>query len=168
VVAFAANLTMALESWVFVVGFLVAVVAQALVHILVLDRIPAGRADPYIWVSVLVLLPLVFAAAESLVLRIFFKRKLLRLVPGLLFAFDLCCVGAAGYVTARYVLGSALLQQRVRRIPHGRPFLSPSLPRGSPPTRSPDFGRERRVTSSVLNAAAATQGSFHANRLGSM
>jgi hypothetical protein len=100
----AANFTMALASWIFVVGLPVAIVAEEVAHTLILDRIPTGSADPYSWLSALLFSALVSAAVELLVLRIFFKQKLLRPALGLVFAIDLCCVGAAAYATAKYVL----------------------------------------------------------------
>jgi hypothetical protein len=111
-----ATLATALASWIFVVAFPIAVVAEELAHILILDRIPTGRADPYSWILVLFLSALVSEAAELSVVRVFFKHRLLRPATGRLFAIDLCCVAAAAYATARYVLAhpptgaSALLQ----------------------------------------------------------
>ena len=100
----AANVTMGVASWLFVVGFPIAIAAQILVHSLILDRIPSGNAAPYSWISVLLLSALIAAAAELGALRIFFKQKLPRPARGLLFVGDLCCVGIAAYATARYVL----------------------------------------------------------------
>lgn len=100
----AADLTMGVASWMFVVGFPVAIVAEQIAQILILDRIPRGHADPYSWLSVLFFSALVSTAVELLVVRIFFNRKLLRPAAGLLFAIDLCCVGGAAYATAKYVL----------------------------------------------------------------
>jgi hypothetical protein len=111
----AASLAMAFASWMFVVGFPVAIVAEVLAHNLVLDGIPTGRADPYSWISVLFLSGLVSTAVEMLVARIFFKRKLLRPAVGLLFAIDLSCVGVAAYATARYVLAHPPIHGILRR-----------------------------------------------------
>lgn len=100
----AADLTMGLASWVFVVAFPVAIVAEQIAHTVMLDRIPRGHADPYSWISVLFLSALVSAAVELLVARIFFNRRLVRPAAVLLFAIDLCCVGGAAYATVKYVL----------------------------------------------------------------
>ncbi len=100
----AANVTMGAASWLFVVGFPVAIIAQILAHNLILDRIPSGNAAPYSWISVLLVSALIAVAAELLVLRIFFKQKLSRPARGLLFVGALCCVVVAAYATARYVL----------------------------------------------------------------
>ena len=99
-----ADLTMGVASWIFVVGFPVAIVAEQIAHTLILDRIPRGHADPYSWLSVLFLSALVSAVVELLVARTCFNGKLLRPAAALLFAIDLSCIGAAAYATARYVL----------------------------------------------------------------
>src|SRR5690348_5997412 len=114
---------MAFASWMFVVWFPVVIVAEEFAHILILDRIPTGRADPYSWISVLFFAALLSAAIELLVVRIFFKQKLLRPAVALIFAIDLCCVGAAAFVTAQYVLAHA---------PSARRQHASLLPRNSP------------------------------------
>jgi len=73
-------------------------------HNLVLDRIPRDVADPDSWIYVLFLSGWFPQRVEMLIARIFFKRKLLRPAVGLVVRYDLCCVGAAAYATAKYVL----------------------------------------------------------------
>jgi hypothetical protein len=87
----------------------VAIAAQVVAHNFILDRIPTGNAAPYSWISVLLLSALIAAGSELLVLRVFFKRKLARTARTLLFVGALCCVAAAGYETAHYVLAHSLI-----------------------------------------------------------
>jgi hypothetical protein len=100
----ATNLTMGAASWLFVVALPVAIMADYYAHVLILDRIPTGRADPISWIAVLVVSAVIAAVAEITALRIFFKRKLDRAAMSLLFVGALCCVAAAAYAMARYVL----------------------------------------------------------------
>lgn len=99
----AANLTMGAASWLFVVAFPVAMTADYYAHVLILDRIPTGRADPFSWIAVLVLSAVIAAVAEVTALRIFFKQKLDRDAVSLLFMGALCCVAVAVYPMIKWV-----------------------------------------------------------------
>ncbi len=107
-----ANVTMGVASWIFVVGFPVAIALEQLVHVLILDRIPTGRADPISWISVLVFSALIASVAEVSVLRVFFKRRLGRRAVGLLLVIDLCCVAGAAYASVKYVLAHPTYEWR--------------------------------------------------------
>jgi hypothetical protein len=95
---------MGAASWLLVVAFPVAMTADYFAHVLILDRIPTGRADPFSWIAVLTLSAVVATFAEVTALRIFFKQRLSRTAVGLLFAGALCSVAIAAYAMAKYVL----------------------------------------------------------------
>ncbi|MGD1098720.1 MAG: hypothetical protein ABSB35_42945 [Bryobacteraceae bacterium] len=99
-----ANVTMGAASWLFVVALPLAIAADQFVNFYILDRITTVRADPYSWISVLVLSAVVAAAAETAALRIFFRRKLSQTMVGSLFVAELCCVAVAAYASIKYVL----------------------------------------------------------------
>jgi len=98
----AADLAMAVGSWLLVVRLPLAIVGWAIIHA-VLDRIAPGHADPYSWMSFLVLSAIIAMFADVGVLAVGFRQTARSRTACLLLAINLVCVALAAWMTPTYV-----------------------------------------------------------------
>jgi hypothetical protein len=95
---------MNVASWLVVVAVPLAIVPWALVHLLILGRIPESSIGPFCWLSVLFVSAIVAVLAEAAVLRFAFRRKLTRQVVVVLFLANVLGVAIAAYGATEHAI----------------------------------------------------------------